>query len=324
MKALITGATGFIGSHLAEKLNKTGYAVSCLVRNRSDLKWLEGMKVTVYEGDCCDRASLKTVIRGFDYIFHCAGLTKASSIRDFDTVNFRGTENVVSVASENNPGLKRFVFLSSLSAFGPALNGKAPDQTMEPHPVSGYGRSKLKGEAAVLSYQHSIPVTILRPSAVYGPRDREFFLLIKMIKSGILPYWGNGSVSLLYIDDLIDCMILASQKDEAEGRTYFVSDGGDYTNDSIIDAIASALSTRVFKLKLPKPILPAIGFFGERISKIMGNTSMVNRDKMEELKYSNWVCGNTEVRDELGFDPHISFQQGIQWTIDWYRTHKWL
>jgi nucleoside-diphosphate-sugar epimerase len=324
MKALITGATGFIGSHLAEKLNKTGYDVSCLVRDSSDLKWLEGMDVTLCEGDCCDRDSLRDVIKGFDYVFHIAGLTKASSLRDFDTVNFRGTENVISIASENNPGLKRFVFLSSLSAFGPALYGNMPDPTMEPHPVSGYGKSKLKGEEAVLSYQDSLPVTILRPSAVYGPRDREFFLIIKMIKRGILPYWGNGNISLVYVDDLIDCMILVSQKDEAVGRTYFVSDGMVYTNDSIINDIAFALSARVFKLKLPKPILPAIGFFGERISKIMGNTSMVNRDKMKELKYSNWVCGNAEAREELGFKPEISFQQGIKWTIDWYRTHKWL
>jgi len=324
MKALITGATGFIGSHLAEELRKRGYEVSCLVRKTSDLAWLDGINAMMIEGDCSDKNSLHNSVTGQDYIFHLAGLTKACCKEQFDAVNAKGTENLIGAVAESNPGIKRFVYLSSLSAFGPKVYGHLPKEDEEPHPVSDYGNSKLQGEYAVLKYAGRLPVSILRPSAVYGPRDREFFRLFKMIEKGIMPYWGEGHTSLIYVDDLINAVILASDSEGTAGQVFFVSDGTPYSNSEIINEIASALDVRVRKIRVPKSFLPAIGFFNEKISKMVGKNTMINSDKIKELMYPEWVCDIAKARSELCFQPRVDIKKGIKWTADWYRIHKWL
>ncbi len=324
MKALVTGANGFIGSHLAEKLFKMGYDVSCLVRNTSDLKWLEGLDIKLIKGNCSDEDSLKNCMKNYDYIFHLAGLTKTNCKDDFYSVNTKGTEDIVKSVAKNNPNVQRFVYLSSLSAFGPKLNVNVSGEKQNPQPVSDYGKSKLKGEEAILKYGDKIPVTILRPAAVYGPRDKDFFLIFKFIKKGIMPYWGDGRISLIYIDDLIDAILLSAKTESAVGETYPLSDGITYSNNEVIKEISSALDIKVFKIQLPRSVLPTIGFFAERISKIMGTSSMINSDKVKELKYTDWICDITKATDNLGFKPKIGLKEGIQWTVNWYRIHKWL
>lgn len=324
MKALITGATGFIGSHLVEKLFKGGYEVSCLVRKTSDLKWLEGIDVKLIEGDCSDKDSLYNCVNSYDYIFHLGGLIKTNLKDDFYSVNTRGTENIINATVKKNPNIKRFVYLSSLSAFGPKINDNMPTEEQKPHPVSDYGTSKLMGEDAVLKYRNMVPISILRPTVVYGPRDKQLFLLFKLIKKGFLPYWGDGSISLIYVDDLIDAIILTVEKESAAGKIYFISDGVIYSNEEIINEIASVLHVRPLKIKLPRTVLPTIGFFGERISKLMGKSTIISRDKIKELMYSDWVCDITKAKNDLCFKPKVGIKEGIKWTADWYRIHKWL
>ncbi len=324
MKALVTGANGFIGSHLAEKLFKMGYDVSCLVRETSDLKWLEGLEIKFIKGDFSLKDFSKDYIRNYDYIFHLAGLTKTNCKEDFYSVNTKGTEDIIKSVAKNNPNVLRFVYLSSLSAFGPRLNINLSDENQNPQPVSDYGKSKLKGEEAVLKFRSMLPVTILRPAAVYGPRDKDFFLIFRFVKKRIMPYWGDGRISLIYVDDLIDAIILAAETENAVGKTYCLSDGITYSNSEVINEISSALDVKVFKVKVPRIILPTVGFFVERISKIMGTSSMINSDKVKELKFTDWVCDITEASNDLGFKPKVRIKEGIKWTADWYRIHKWL
>jgi len=324
MKALITGATGFIGSHLAEALRNRGYEVSCLVRKTSNLVWLDGIDAALLEGDCSDKSSLYNCVTGQDYIFHLAGLTKAGCKEQFDAVNAKGTENLIGAVAESNPGIKRFVYLSSLSAFGPKVYDHLPREDEKPHPVSDYGNSKLQGEYAVLKYAGRVPVIILRPSVVYGPRDREFFRFFNIIKKGIMPYWGEGHTSLIYVDDLINAIILASGSEDAVRQIYFVSDGGLYSNSEIINEIASVLGIKVRRIRVPKSVLPAIGFFNEKISKMFGKNTIVNSDKIKELMYPEWVCDIAKARGELCFQPQVDIKKGIKWTADWYKIHKWL
>lgn len=324
MKALITGATGFIGSHLVEKLLKKGYEITCLTRKVTSTGWLEGLDIKFIEGNCSNKNSLDNYVNGYDYIFHLSGLKKTNSRDDFYSVNTRGTENIINAIVKKNPNIKRFVYLSSLAAFGPKVNDSMPTEEQEPHPVSDYGNSKLNGENAILKYSDIIPISILRPSVVYGPRDREIFLLFKLIKRGFLPFWGDGYTSLMYVDDLIDAIILTVENEISIGKTYFISDGVIYSNEDIIKEIASVLHVRPLKIKLPRRILPTIGFFGERISKIMGKDTMINRDKIKELMYSDWVCDITKAKNDLCFQPKVGIKEGIKWTADWYRIHKWL
>lgn len=320
MKALVTGATGFIGSHLCEELVRRGYEVTCLVRKTSNLKWIENTVLKFITGDCTSMESLPNTFSEFDYIFHLAGLTKAHSEDDFFCVNARGTENLIRVVAEKNPELKRFVYLSSLAAVGPSKNGSPVKEDSEPSPVSSYGRSKLEGEKAVLKYKDSIPITILRPAPIYGPRDRDFYIFFKLLKKGVFPYWGKCYYSLLYIDDLVRGIILSAEKKEAKGKIYFLSDNRFYTNEEVAMEIASALNTKVTRLRMPKFIMPFFAFIGERINK----QGIINRDKMKELNYSHWICDARKAREELGFIPKIGIKEGIKWTADWYRIHRWL
>jgi nucleoside-diphosphate-sugar epimerase len=324
MKALVTGATGFIGSHLVDELLNRGYEVSCLVRKTSNTRWLEGLNIENVEGDCSDRDSLNQCVRGKEYIFHLAGLTKTYNKKDFYAVNTQGTENIIEAVRRYNPTIKRFLHLSSLSAFGPKTGNSLPCESHTPRPVSDYGKSKLMSETALLKYSDSIPITILRPSAVYGPRDREFFLFFRFIKRRILPYWGNGSTSLIYIDDLINAILLAVEQEKAAGNKYFLSDGIVYSHNELINAIASALSVKVMKIKFPKPVFLTISFFSEGISKMSGKSTMINRDKMKELFSKNWLCDITKAKKELFFTPKIEINKGIQWTADWYKIHQWM
>jgi len=320
MKALVTGATGFIGSHLCEELVRRGYQVTCLVREKSNLKWIENIDLKLIIGDCKDIESLSLPVSDNDYVFHLAGLTKACSRNEFFCANTAGTENLIKAVAKKNPKIKRFVYLSSLAAAGPSSNGSPLSEGSEPRPVSSYGRSKLEGEKAVLKYKDAVPITILRPSAVYGPRDRDFFIFFKMLKNGVFPYWGKCYYSLLYVDDLVQGIILAAESKKAEGGMYFLADSKVYTNDEIVNAISSALGTSAIRLRVPRFIMPLFAYIGERIK----GPGIINRDKMNELIHSHWLCDNKKAKEELGFIPKVGIKEGMKWTADWYRIHRWL
>jgi len=320
MNALVTGATGFIGSHLCEELARRGHKVTCLIREKSNLKWIENIDLKIISGDCEKIESLYDAVDGVDYVFHLAGLTKACSEDKFFCANTRGTENLIKAVAEKNPKLKRFIYISSLAAVGPSKNGSPLKEEADPRPVSSYGKSKLEGEKAVLKYKQSIPVTVVRPSAVYGPRDRDLFIFFKILKKGIFPDWGKCYYSLLYVDDLIQGIILAAENKKAEGEIYFLSDSKFYTNEEIMNAISSALGIKAVRLRVPKCIMPFFAYIGEKINR----DGIINRDKMSELSHSHWICDTTKAREELGFMSKVKIKEGMKWTADWYRIHRWL
>lgn len=320
MKALITGATGFIGSHLAGALIREGFDVTCLVRNPANLRFLEDISVRIIKGDCTDRESLTDAVKGVDYVFHLAGLTKASSDEDFFNANVKGTENIVNAVIENNSDIKRFVYLSSLAAAGPSCDGKPLKEDCNLMPVSVYGKTKLEGEKIVLAHKKDMPVTIVRPPAVYGPRDKDLLIFFKMVKSGIIPYWGKCYYSFIYIEDLINGIILSALNRDAEGEIFFVSDGNIYSLDNIIEAISDALQKRPIRFKIPKFVMPLLGFISEKANGI----SIINTDKIKEMKHSYWICDATKAIERLGFVPSIKIKEGVKWTADWYRIHLWL
>lgn len=321
MKTLVTGATGFIGSHLVEELIRQGHSVTCLVRKTSNLQWIDGLNVRLIYGDCAIKESLLNAVADFDYIFHLAGLTKAANERDFFSANALGTENLINAVIEKNPDIKRFVYLSSLAAAGPSCNGTPSKETGEAKPVSAYGRSKLEGERIVMRHKNTIPVTIIRPPAVYGPRDKDIYVFFKLLKKGISLCWGKCYYSLLYVDDLVKGTILSAESKTAEGEIFYLSDGRIYSNKEITEAIASTLGSKPIRLKIPRYLMPMLASIGQKL----GNQSnIINKDKIKELQYSYWTCDSTKSRNELGFIPNVGIKEGVKWTADWYRIHQWL
>lgn len=320
MKALVTGATGFIGSHLVEELLKRGWRVTCLVRKTSKLKWIEGLDLDILYGDCEDEGTLKHLPPDIDVVYHLAGITKAKKDKDFFCVNAGGTENLLRAAVQV-PGLKRFIYLSSLAAAGPSRNGAPVNEKTEARPVSSYGKSKMAGENAVAKYRGQLSTTIIRPPAVYGPRDRDFYVLFKMLKKGFYPYWGKCYYSLLYVDDLVRGLIMAAEEKEADGEVYFLCDGNVYSNEDIVNEISGVLGTKIMKMRIPGPVLSILAGISERLAK---ESSIINRDKLKELGYVHWVCDSSKAEKDLKFIPKVTIKEGIKWTADWYRIHQWL
>lgn len=320
MKALVTGATGFIGSHLADALVKEGFTVTCLVRNTSDLSYLEDLNVRLVKGDCVRKESLYEAVEGVDYIFHLAGLTKACRETDFIEANVEGTRNILKAVLEKNRGIKRFVYMSSLAAAGPSGNGSPLTEECPAAPVSFYGRSKLEGEKLVMGQRLEIPVAVIRPPAVYGPRDKDMLVFFKMLRSGIAPVWGKSIYSFIYIEDLIRGILLTALEKNAEGEIFFMSDGVIYSSDDVIDAIADAVHKQPVRLKIPRCVMSLAGLISER----SGKSSIINADKIRELKHPAWVCDASKAAERLNFMPHVKIKEGARWTADWYRIHRWL
>ena len=321
MKALVTGATGFIGSNLVNELVTREFEVTCLIRKTSDLRWLKDLDVSFVYGDCNNKDSLKQLPSDFDYIFHLAGLTKAKREEDFFVTNVNGTENLLGSLSRNPSGIKRFIYMSSLAAAGPSRDGTPLDETAPPRPVSAYGKSKLEGERVAVGYKDKLPVSVIRPPAVYGPRDRDFFLFYRMIKRGFYPYWGKCYYSLLYVDDLVHGMIAAAESGEAEGKTYFLTDSRIYSNEEIVYEIMEAMGTRALRIGIPASVMKLLA----KVSgKLADGASIINLDKLREIKHNHWTCDAKKAELEFGFIPRVTIKEGIKWTADWYKIHKWL
>lgn len=322
MRALVTGGTGFIGSHLVEALLKKGYDVTCLVRQTSTLRWIEGLKVKLIYGDCAEKETLKGLIKGYDYIYHLAGVTKAISREVYFRENSLGTENIVNGAAEENPGLKKFVYLSSLAASGPSPDGIPLDENSPPNPVSDYGRSKLAGENAVLKNKDYLRIVIIRPPAVYGPRDRDIYFFFKSIKRGIIPLWGGERfLSLLYVDDLVEGIISAGESGEG---IYYLSDGKIYSIDTVTGKIAESLGVRPLKIRIPESLLYIIALISEVLYKITEKPPLINREKIKEAVQKYWICNNQRAVRDFGFSPRVFLDDGIKRTADWYKDHCWL
>lgn len=321
MKVLVTGATGFIGSNLVKELVKRDYEVTCLTRKTSNLRCLEDLDVSIVHGDCTDKDSLKRLSADFSYVFHLAGLTKAKKEEDFFLTNGRGTENLLNVLSARTKALQRFLYMSSLAAVGPSRDAMPLDETATPRPVSLYGKSKLEGERVTFNYKDQMPISIIRPPAVYGPWDRDFFLFFKMVKRGFYPYWGKCYYSLLYVDDLVHGLITAAESNEAAGKIYFLSDGRIYSNDDIVYEIMQAMDTKAVRLRVPAPVMNLFAKISERLAH---GATIINSDKLREIKHSHWTCNSKKVENDLGFIPKVTLKEGIKWTADWYKIHKWL
>jgi nucleoside-diphosphate-sugar epimerase len=328
LKVLVTGASGFLGSHVAEQLSQAGHDVVALVRKSSNRKFLETLpNVTFAYGAVEDARAVDEAVRGVDAIVHSAGLVKARGEAEFEKTNVEGTKNLLASAKNHAPGLKRFVFVSSLAAVGPSLDGSPVKPDREPQPVTHYGRSKLRAEQAVLAAKNELPVTVIRPPLIYGPRDNETFAFFQTVSRRVLPYLGDGknTLSIVYAADAASACVRAIFAEVPSGSLYFVDDGKVYVWRDMLAELEKVLERRAF-LRVPIPffVLRGAAVASEGYGKIRGKAVMLTRDKINELSAPHWVCDAQKTRADLGWMPQVEWTEGARRAADWYRQEGWL
>lgn len=314
---LVTGGTGFVGSRLVELLNSRGYAVTCLVRDRENLRWLEGQKVRLVQGDCLDPATLPQAVQGAAMVVHAAGLTKAIRSREYYTVNQKGTENLLEACAAHARGLKKFILVSSLAAAGPADAGQ---------PVSDYGWSKLRAEEAALRFQDRFPVVILRPTAIYGPRDRDVFELFRWAAKGVM-LEINGRERFLqwcHVADAAEAVVRAMEHDVPTGSVYCIAEKRVWSLTQFRDTLlrAGGVTARVVTVPAAAAYLMAVA--AELSGRIRGRATILNRQKVREAMQRSWTCDVAPAAKDLGFRAAVTLEQGLAMTWSWYREQGWI
>lgn len=335
-KILITGASGFIGSFLAARAAEEGYDTWCAVRSTSPRRYLTDPRLHFIELDLGSDARLESQLQAhaenagaFDYVIHAAGVTKCRRAEDFFAVNARGTARLARTLMETGALREqgRFVFISSLSVLGPVHEKDMQPfrATDTPRPDTAYGNSKLAAEGA-LAQLHGLNYVILRPTGVYGPRERDYFLMAKSIRRHVDFAVGFKPqiLTFIYVDDLVSAAFRALTHGRT-GRAYLLSDGKSYTSRAFSDQLQLALSVRhVIHFTAPLWLLRLVSAVASRAARLAGRTSTLNPDKCRIMSQRNWQCDITPAREELGYIPKWPLTRGVPAAVNWYKEAGWL
>ena len=326
MKVLLTGATGFVGSHILDSLRARRIDTAVLLRSTSNRRFIEAHlpALAVCAGSISDPQSLDAAVREVTHVIHCAGCVKALRLAEFNEVNHLGTRHVVEAINRRPGRIQRLVHISSLAAGGPATPDQPAREDDPSNPVSEYGRSKFAAEQEVRRCKSDY--VILRPPEVYGPRDDAFLPLFKAVKAHIRPRMGSRSfaLSLVFVRDLAEAVVGCLTPSAAVGKTFYVA-SPDITNaHAMADEVAAQMKVWTLKLPLPRAALWPVCQLQEVISRVTGRPSVLSRQKYAELSAPGWVCDPARLRQEVGIDCATGLRAGIAETLTWYRQHGWL
>ncbi|AYL94625.1 NAD-dependent epimerase/dehydratase family protein [Mucilaginibacter celer] len=325
-RVLITGASGFVGYHLIEEALQNNLEVFIAIRKSSKTDHLKNFDIQYVYPEFNNQEALKTLLAEIkpDYIIHAAGVTSARSEGEYNRINATYTYNLASAAKEACPALKKFVLVGSLAAVGPldTLNGWITETTT-PKPVTAYGRSKLLAEQKLKTVA-GLNYTILRPTAVYGPRDTGIFIFFKQVVKGIEPYIGSAQqkLSFIYVKDLAKACVKALYG--GNNQTFNLSDGNFYSRYELGNITKEVLKLKTLKFHLPVNFVKIIAAVSEKLSSLRNKAAILNIEKLNELTATNWHCDIEAAKSDLGFYPLYNLQAGMAETLKWYKAHKWL
>ena len=335
MKILITGASGFIGSFLVEEALRRGMETWAGVRTSSSRAYLQDERIRFTELDLTSPERLEAQLLrqrdeagAWDYVVHCAGATKCRHASDFDRVNYDATRHLVELLVKLDMTPRQFIYISSLSVYGPLHEEDYAPITEQdkPRPDTAYGRSKLKSEQFLQQTPPSFPYVIFRPTGVYGPRERDYFLMAKSIDRHLDVAVGfrRQDLTFIFVKDLVQAVFRAIDRGITR-RGYFVSDGRVYSSRAFSDYIRKELGRHgVIRLTFPLVVLKGVSAIAETVAGWMGRSSTLNRDKYNIMKQRNWQCDITPLVDELGFRPEYDLERGVKESIAWYKKEGWL
>jgi nucleoside-diphosphate-sugar epimerase len=326
LRILLTGGNGFLGSHVAERLQAEGHHLRLLIRRTSNLAFLE--RVDGYEpimGDVRDTDSLSRAVQGIDAVIHLSAVTTARTEAEYQAVNGTGTASLVMAAA--GAGVARFVYISSLAAHGPSPDGRPRVLSAPGKPVTAYGRSKRAGEVNTLAAREGVAVAIVRPPAVYGPRDRALVPLYRIAKMlGVFPLYGDGYnlASFLHVADAADAIVSVALSDFRSGAIYTISDGHPYTWRELVQSFGRALNRRILTVPTPGVLYKAAGYAGGIASSVSRRALTLNPDQVRQMSQRYWVCDNEAITRDTGWQPKIGIDEGLSQTLAWYRERRWL
>jgi nucleoside-diphosphate-sugar epimerase len=323
---VVTGSAGFIGSHLVDCLVEHGCDVHALVRESSDQKWLnKSDRVKVHVCDLLQNSPIDC-LQEADYLFHCAGLTKAKTRNDYFDGNVNSCEILYKRCLVNGRNLKAIIHLSSLAAAGPSIEGEPALETNQSNPVTYYGESKLAGEKVALKYASSLPIVIIRPPVVYGPREKNFFIYLKTLSHGWNLTVGSSrrELSLIYVADIVRAMVQAAVCYPQSSRLYYVTDGEAYAWKDISDSAMQTLNVRAKSLVIPEILLPFFSFFFEALALFGSKPAVFDRQRVIDICQTSWVASPKIFFESHKFKPKYDLEKGLKETIDWCKKNSWL
>lgn len=326
-RILITGASGFIGGFLVEEALRRGWEVTAAVRPTSDRTWLQDARIRFLELNFRSETDLQEKLKTagqFDFVIHNAGSTAQPSREGYFAANFENTKRFVEALRGNQQTPGKFLYVSSLAAIGPTTYNQILKPEQAPNPVTFYGESKLASEEYLASLT-DFPWTAVRPTAVFGPRERGLFLAIKLAAQGWGFLLGNKPqrLSFIYVKDLVRLMFAALEHRHS-GKRYLVTDGKTYANTDLGKSVEAVTGKRTMQLKIPIPIVRTVAGISEMAGRIRGEMPPLNREKLPELMAESWLCDMTETFEDLKFQPQYDLYSGMEETIQWYKSNRWL
>jgi nucleoside-diphosphate-sugar epimerase len=324
VKILVTGANGFVGSHIVEKLVENGVNVFCLVRKTSNLRWLEGLPLKYIFADFDAESSLGDAVKNMDFVVHCAGAVRARTKQDYFKVNCQNTVNLCNAILKCGVNLKKFIFMSSQAAQGGSSAKFLRKLSDKEEPVSDYGISKLAAENEIRTLlTGKIPYTILRPASVYGPRDKDIFILFNLVKKHLKLFTvSKRYLQVVFVKDVVNVVDSCLKNSKTDGKTYYLADGEFYTWKKIAEIIAKVQDIKTIPVPLPDFVFKFVSFAAEFLAMFGKKTPVLNKQKIIEMLQYSWSADITLVKKDLNvsFTP---FEIGSKVTYNWYADNKY-
>ncbi len=326
LTAVITGASGFVGSHLTDLLLKENYKVRCIVRKTSNLKWLKDKNVEIHTCELTDKEGLKKIFYGADYIYHVAGVVKSKKPQGYFEGNVDTTRALLEVAEEFKENIKRFLVVSSQTSSGPSAIDNPITEEEPCKPITTYGRSKLAQEECAKTFMDRLPITICKVAAVYGERDTEIFIFFNTFSKGLMTSIGlkDKQVSLLHVADVVRGLYLAAISQNSVGKSYFITSEKYYTWKEVGDVTSKVMNKKPIKVKVPHFIVYTIAAIAQFFSLFSSKAATLNIEKGKDITRPAWISDYRKAYKDFNFKQEISLEEGIRRTVEWYKKERWL